>query len=445
MNKILIIDDDRDTLSLLKGFFSKKGYEVSIAANGKKGLDLVRKNSFSVILCDFRLPDTDGLEMIQKIKILDDKVKIIIITGYSETKMAVEALKLGAIEYVTKPLQPDEILQIVKDASKDFNSKSNTALVDQEYVIGNSRHAHNIYQQIELIAPTDMSVIISGETGTGKEYVAKAIHSNSRRNAQPFVAVDCGALPEELAGSELFGHVKGAFTGALKSKRGCFELANSGTLFLDEVGNLSYENQVKLLRVIQEGKVRRIGDEKEINVDVRILVATNENLESKIDKGEFRLDLYHRINEFKIELQPLRERHEDIEKFSQIFLAKASKSLMKNIDTFSKDAFKLMFSYPWEGNLRELQNAIKKAVLFCKGNEISVDDLPGEIKLHSKNSIPQEEEVIGYNLKENVARTEAKTINKALQACNDNKSEAAKLLGIDRKTLYNKMKSLDLI
>ena len=292
MNKILIIDDDRDTLSLLKGFFSKKGYEVSIAANGKKGLDLVRNNSFSVILCDFRLPDTDGLEMIQKIKILDDQVKIIIITGYSETKMAVEALKLGAIEYVTKPLQPDEILQIVKDASKDFNSKNNSSTIDQEYVIGESRHAQNIYQQIELIAPTDMSVIISGETGTGKEYVAKAIHTNSRRNDKPFVAVDCGALPEELAGSELFGHVKGAFTGALKSKKGCFELANSGTLFLDEVGNLSYENQVKLLRVIQEGKVRKIGAEKEINVDVRILVATNEHLEAKIDKGEFRLDLY---------------------------------------------------------------------------------------------------------------------------------------------------------
>ncbi|MEQ8359768.1 MAG: sigma-54 dependent transcriptional regulator [Cytophagales bacterium] len=445
MNKILIIDDDRDTLSLLKGFFSKKGYEVSIAANGKKGLDLIRNNSFSVILCDFRLPDTDGLEMIQKIKILDDQVKIIIITGYSETKMAVEALKLGAIEYVTKPLQPDEILQIVKDASKDFNSKNNSSTINQEYVIGDSRHAQNIYQQIELIAPTDMSVIISGETGTGKEYVAQAIHTNSRRKDKPFVAVDCGALPEELAGSELFGHVKGAFTGALKSKKGCFELANSGTLFLDEVGNLSYENQVKLLRVIQEGKVRKIGAEKEINVDVRILVATNEHLEAKIDKGEFRLDLYHRINEFKIELHPLRERHEDIEKFSQIFLANASKSLMKNVDSFSNEAFKLMKSYPWEGNLRELQNAIKKAVLFCKGKEISADDLPGEIKLHSKKSIQEEEEIIGYNLKENVARTEAKTINRALQASNDNKSEAAKLLGIDRKTLYNKMKSLDLI
>lgn len=444
MNEILIIDDDRDTLTLLKGFFGKNGYEVSIAANGKKGLDLVRKKSFSVILCDFRLPDTDGLEMIQKIKILDNNVKIIIITGYSETKMAVEALKLGAIEYVTKPLQPDEILHIVEEASKEFNSSKKETLED-EFVIGDSRHAQNVHQQIQLIAPTDMSVIISGETGTGKEYVARAIHSNSSRKTRPFIALDCGALSDELAGSELFGHVQGAFTGAIKSKKGCFELADGGTLFLDEIGNLSYENQIKLLRSIQEGKVRKIGDEKEIEVDVRILVASNESLKEKIEKGAFRLDLYHRFNEFKIELQPLRERPEDIEKFGKIFLSKASKALIKNVNSFSKDALKIMKSYPWEGNFRELQNAIKKAVLFSQTNEIRIQDLPGEIKLHTKNMELNEDEPLGFNLKDNVARTEVKTINRALQTCNDNKSKAAKLLGIDRKTLYNKMKSLDLL
>ena len=337
MKKILIIDDDREICLLLRKYLTKKGFETHEALSGKEAEKWLKKQEVDLILCDFKLPDYNGLEMLEKIKIIRPAAKVIIITGYSDVRIAVEALKKGAFEYVTKPLYPDEIMLTIinaletehKQAAPVPKKPSRPEASKTDFISGKSLSAQKVNKHIELIAPTDMSVIILGETGTGKEYVARAIHQKSARSGAPFIAVDCGALPKDLAGSELFGHVKGAFTGALRDKKGCFELANEGTLFLDEIGNLSYENQIKLLRVLQERKVKPLGGSQERKVDVRIIVATNEDLKTAVRKGEFREDIYHRLNEFKIELSPLRERKEDIEVFALHFLKLANEQLRK--------------------------------------------------------------------------------------------------------------------
>jgi two-component system response regulator HydG len=339
MQRILVIDDDHDINILLRKYFSKKGFDVQTAENGKDAISWLKRNEVDLVLCDFKLPDYDGIEILQKIKIINPDIQVIIITGYSDVRVAVEAVKKGAFEYVTKPLYPDEILLTVNSALEKKEEiqdprpkkKSSTKKEKLEFISGASQQSLIVQKHIDLIAPTDMSVIIQGETGTGKEYVARAIHEKSTRNNQPFVAVDCGALPKDLAGSELFGHVKGAFTGAVADKKGCFELANEGTLFLDEIGNLSYENQIKLLRVLQEQVIKRVGGVKDIAVDVRVIVATNENLRETVKNGAFREDIFHRLNEFKIEISPLRERKEDITVFSEYFLKSANRELSKDI------------------------------------------------------------------------------------------------------------------
>lgn len=453
MPKILIIDDDPDICLLLDKYFVKKGFEVQTAQNGNEGIASLKKASVDVVLCDFKLPDYNGLEILQKIKIIDPKTQVIIITGYSDVRVAVEALKKGAYEYVTKPLYPDEILMTVNNAlnddpvSKALQKPSNekTAQNGFEFIDGSSQQSKVVAKHIELIAPTDMSVIILGETGTGKEYVARAIHNKSKRKDQDFVAIDCGALPKDLAGSELFGHVKGAFTGAIFDKKGCFELANGGTLFLDEIGNLNYESQTKLLRVLQEKVIRKVGGEKDIPVDVRIVVATNEKLVDAVREGEFREDIYHRINEFKIEIAPLRERPDDIVVFSQYFLNLANEQLDKTIIGFEDIAINYLKKYFWHGNLRELKNVIKRAVLMCQDKKINVEHLPQEIIMptdfedHSvhisfKGSMPG-------SLKEVVEETEKRAILETLRQTNNNKTKTAELLDVDRKTLYNKLKS----
>ncbi|GAB4242451.1 MAG: sigma-54 dependent transcriptional regulator [Ekhidna sp.] len=453
MNKILIIDDEQDICTLLKKFFSKNGFEVFTAASGKSGIKLIEEKGVDLVICDFRLPDYTGLEILQKIKIVDPSIQVIIITGYSDVRIAVEALKKGAFDYVTKPLHPDEILHSVEGALKSEKkpaaanlSKAKKSRKNKQYVSGTSQQSQTVLKHVNLIAPTDMSVIILGETGTGKEYAARAIHQKSKRSAGPFVAVDCGALPNELAASELFGHVKGAFTGALNDKKGCFELASGGTLFLDEVGNLSYENQIKLLRVLQERVVKKVGGSKDISVDVRIIAATNENLKHAVESGDIREDLYHRMNEFNIQLSPLRERREDIILFARHFLKLANERLDREVKEFDEEVIEKLKAYHWHGNLRELGNVVKRAVLLSKSKTITVDLLPKEI---TDPEVQHEEEQeinisLGLTLKQVAEMAEKKAILQALKQTNNNKSKTAAMLDVDRKTLYNKLKSYNI-
>jgi two-component system response regulator HydG len=456
MPRILIIDDDKDICLVLSKFLTKNNYEVDVAHRGDEGLKLLRTHDYTLILCDYRLPDFTGVEMLRKIKLLQPTVAVIIITGYSDVRTAVETFRYGANDYVTKPLYPDELLVTIKEtiaknekrnsseseeASPEIKkSKSNSAPLN--FIVGKSVQSQTVQRYIELIAPSDMSVIINGETGTGKEFVAQAIHRHSKRAGYPFVAIDCGALPKELAGSELFGHIKGAFTGAVSDKQGSFEVANGGTIFLDEIGNLSYENQIKLLRVIQERRIKRIGATKDIPIDVRIIAATNEDLTKSVKEGRFREDLYHRLNEFKIQLSPLRERKEDILIFANYFLEKANQALHKNVKSFSPEVLTQITNYFWYGNLRELNNVVRRAVLLTVGDEVQSDSLPQEIiQAHSSLILPGDlaDDSVGL-LKSIAGSAERQAIIDVLEKVNYNKSKAAELLKIDRKTLYNKLK-----
>jgi two-component system response regulator HydG len=393
--------------------------------------------------------------MIKEIKAIRPYIPIIIITGYSDVKVAVKAMKHGASEYVTKPIHPEEILINIREALKgnpeskvsipaaDVKPPAGTSASSQHhYVKGESQRSRHIEKLISLVAPTDMTVVLLGESGTGKEVVAREIHALSQRKGKPFVAVDCGALPQELAGSELFGHKKGAFTGAIADKQGHFELAHGGTLFLDEIGNLSYENQIKLLRVLQERKVRRLGDTKDVEVDIRIIVATHEDLKEAVREGRFREDIYYRLTEFVIELPPLREKKEDLQLYAEHFLNMANNELGKTIKGFGADTIAKFQNYNWPGNLREMKNVIKRAALFCQTGLISSSELPGEIlNPHLYPSQKDEDEEIA-DLKSVAEKAEKKAILATLAKTGNNKSKAAELLNVDRKTLYNKMNAL---
>ncbi|HEY8512055.1 MAG TPA: sigma-54 dependent transcriptional regulator [Cyclobacteriaceae bacterium] len=460
MERILVIDDDQDICSLLSRFLSKNGYEVDTASSGADALKLLRTKSYTLVLCDYHLSDMSGADLLQRIKILQPAVPVIIITGYSDVRTAVQTFKYGASDYVVKPLLPDEILITIREAINKSNSKSQAykdaseprraAPREDRFIVGTSPQAETVERYINLIAPSDMSVIITGDTGTGKEYVAIAIHERSKRAGKPFVAIDCGALSEELVGSELFGHVKGSFTGAFTDKAGSFEIANTGTLFLDEIGNLSYENQAKLLRVLQERKIRRIGSTRDIDIDVRIITATNEDLLSIVKAGRFREDLYHRLNEFKIELSPLRERKGDIMIFAEHFLKKANAALGKDVKLTNKEVIEKLKNYAWYGNLRELNNVIKRAVLLSPGSEITLESLPYEIispepEFADTSGTDHLFEMSHHNLLKSVSgRAERQAIISTLEKTGFNKTKAAELLKIDRKTLYNKLKAYEI-
>ncbi len=457
MQNILVVDDDKDICLVLSKFLNKNDYAVNIAYTGEEGLRLLRINDYDLILCDYKLPDLTGVELLQKIKILNSSVAVIIITGYSDVKTAVETFRYGASDYVTKPLYPDELLVTIRETITKNQLKRGAQISSIEpvaearkkvdtsstanFIVGTSAQSKAVQRHIELIAPSDMSVIINGETGTGKEFAAQSIHKFSKRAGSPFMAIDCGALPKELAGSELFGHVKGSFTGAVADKQGSFEVADGGTIFLDEIGNLSYENQIKLLRVIQERKIKRIGATKDTSINVRIIAATNENLSKAVKDGRLREDLYHRLNEFKIQLAPLRERKDDILFFAEYFLQKANQLLSKNVKSFSAEVQGYLSNYYWHGNLRELNNVIRRAVLLTTGDEVQADSLPQEIV---QSGGPTSE---GGMLEQNVGllksiawTAERQGIIEALEKVNFNKSKASDLLNIDRKTLYNKLK-----
>jgi len=437
-SKILVIDDDTAFCVMLKTFLQKKGFDVYNAFSAREAESELQKQIFDVVLTDIRLPDSDGLEVLRIVKDSSRDTQVILMTGYTDIKTAVRAMKSGAFDYVGKPINPDEILHTIQLALNKKSSKENspaTAKVKQSigpsFVKGIGRDSARLNEHIALVAPTNMSVLIIGDSGTGKEYIAQSIHSQSKRAKQPFIAVDCGAIPKELASSEFFGHIKGSFTGAVNDKTGHFEAANGGTLFLDEVGNLSYEVQIQLLRALQERRVKPVGSNHEIEVNIRVVAATNEDLLEAVKRGDFREDLYHRLNEFCIRVPRLADRKQDILIFANYFLAIANDDLEKDIEGFDEDVTGLFLAYDWPGNLREMKNIIKRSVLLAKKNTISLDLLPEEMERASSS---------GNALSAFSREDEEQAIRKALERSNYNKSKAAKLLDIDRKTLYNKLK-----
>jgi len=472
MKRILIIDDDLDMCVLLSRFLQRNGFETDAVHTGNKGIAKVTEQKFDIVLCDFRLGDKDGKDVLQEIKAINPHIIVIIITGYSDIKTAVDVIKLGAFDYITKPLIPDEVLNVIGKALKNNNAsgdvkapvspsqnvgtairkKANPASPDSEFLVGQAPVTKDLYKQIELVAPTSYSIILYGESGTGKEVVAKTIHQYSDRRDKPFIAMDCGTLSKELAGSELFGHVKGAFTGAMNDKEGHFEMANGGTLFLDEVTNLSYEIQAALLRVVQERKFRRVGGSKEMSLDIRVIVASNENLQDAYRKGKFREDLYHRFNEFSIIIPPLRNRKDDIPLFADFFLLKAIGELNKDIEGFEPEVVKLFMEYTWPGNLREFRNVIRRAALLTTSKFISAKSLPWEItnasvlvaSADSANNPSPAMVNKESDLRNAASLAEYETIMNVLKQVNFNKTKAAEILKIDRKTLYNKLKGHDL-
>lgn len=464
--KILIVDDEISIGLLLYKFLAKKGFEVSNITSGKKVFQALEKERFDLVLCDYRLGDTDGKEILIYIKENHPNTGVIIITGYADIKLAVELIKLGAYDYIVKPLYPDEILSTINKAleaqgvlrsPENFEDTGCHAISNVQnspaYINGESAASVLLLKQIQLIAPTGYTVILTGKSGTGKECVAKTIHLNSSRSEQPFIAMDCGSLTKDLAASEFFGHEKGAFTGATFSKIGHFEQANGGTLFLDEIGNLSYEIQATLLRAVQERKIKRIGSTKEIDLNVRIIVATNENLEEAIQKGTFREDLYHRFNEFSIHVPALKDRDNDILIFAEHFLSTVNQELNKKIKGFSDEVKKCLLSYSWPGNVRELKNVIRRIALLTGGDWIKPQVLPLEFGMIDYKNKPNDKKVTlspmasnqdkSINLRHAAKEAEYNTILEVLKAVNFNKTKAAKILNIDRKTLYNKIKFID--
>jgi len=418
----------------------KKGFTVSSASTVARAKKHLETEPADLVLSDLRLPDKDGIYLLSWLREEGKSLPFIMMTGYADIPSAVQAIKMGAQDYIAKPVNPEELLKKIHEALEAGKEPASAAIRNKEkaqqapdvhFLEGESDAARQLYNYVNLVAPTNMSVLINGASGTGKEYVAHRIHQLSKRAGRTFIAVDCGSIPKELAASEFFGHVKGAFTGALQDKTGAFVAADGGTLFLDEVGNLGYETQIQLLRALQERKIRPVGSTQETRVDIRLITATNENLEQLIEKGTFREDLYHRLNEFTIHMPALKDRQEDILLFANFFLDQANRELEKKLIGFDEAASQALYQYHWPGNLRQMKNTIKRATLLATGNLITLAELGHEITAepcqHREISLRNE-------------KTEREYILEALRQTGNNKSKAAALLKIDRKTLYNKMK-----
>ena len=451
MTKILIVEDDLAFGTMIQTWLRKKGFEVEKATSVKAALTLLEEDSQrDLILSDLRLPDHDGLTLLNWIQKHNIPIPFIVMTSYAEVQNAVLAMKSGATDYIAKPFPPDMLLEKIQEAVKMRHAPSvssttpsqaspqkenNGSAKEKEeniprYIEGESEASKRLYDFVSLVAPTPMSVLILGASGTGKEYVAHRIHELSQRAGKPFFALDCGAIPKDVAASEFFGYAKGAFTGAEQDKKGAFEMANGGTLFLDEMGNLNYEVQVQLLRALQERKIRPLGSNKEIDIDIRLVCATNENLAQRVAEGKFREDLYHRINEFTIYMPELKDRGTDLFLFADLFVKHANQELGRNVLGFDKKASEMIASYNWPGNLRELNNVMKRATLLAKGNYIGISELEQSMT-HTQPTEP---------MALHDEQTELQRIENALKAAGGNKSKAALLLAVDRKTLYNKIK-----
>lgn len=444
MTRILIVEDDIAFGTMMQTWLKKKGFDVDKATSVGAAVRLIGdKPAYDLVLSDLRLPDRDGLELLAWMHKNNMLIPFIVMTNYAEVQNAVLAMKSGAADYIAKPIQPDILLSKIKDALKNADNATaaattptnNTTTTPQHHntttrhIEGNSEASRQLYSYVSLVAPTPMSVLILGASGTGKEYVARRIHEQSQRAGKPFVALDCGAIPRDVAASEFFGHKKGAFTGADSDKLGAFETANGGTLFLDEVGNLSYEVQVQLLRALQERRVRPLGGTEERPIDIRLVAATNENLEQAVAEGRFREDLYHRLSEFTIYMPQLSERGTDLFLFADLFVRLANEDLSRNVEGFEARAAEMLASHTWPGNLRELNNVVKRAVLVARGPYITQEELSAAM-----GPVRQEPITALHD-----ADTERQRILNALQQCGGNKSKAARMLGIDRKTLYNKL------
>lgn len=456
--KVLIIEDDISFGQMLLKWFERNNYEAELCGSIEAAKVAFVKSEYDLILTDLRLPDGNGIELLNWINERKSKAQVIMMTGYGEIQTAVSAIKLGAFDFLEKPINPsilkEKIEAAIKATSAIYVIENQKVKVAESVkgtvnlqkpaapsiVRGNSKLSRQMYSYVDTVAPTNMSVMIIGESGTGKEHVARLIHESGTRAGKPFIAVDCGSLSLELAPSELFGHKKGSFTSAIEDKTGFFVEANGGTLFLDEVGNLPYGVQMQLLRTLQERQVRPVGVSHNISVDVRIIAATNENLDKAIAEGKFREDLYHRINEFEIKLPSLRNCKEDIELYAEHFMKEANAELNKKVQHISDDVIKVLQSYSWPGNLRELRNVIRRAMLFVKDNILDVAALPVLKEPEIKDEARQEQTVITLTSEEE----EKQRILIALERTNGNKSKAAKLLNIDRKTLYNKIKRYNL-
>ena len=425
----LLIEDDITFCLMLKTWLKKKGIQTESASTISSAKNMIERNSYDLILSDLRLPDGSGMDVLEWTHSKKKEIPFIMLTGYADIQTAVDSIKKGAFDYIPKPINPDILLEKIQEA---LSSKKEAEVpVSINYIKGNSALSKKLYEYVDIVAPTEMSILITGESGTGKEHIANLIHSKSARKSAPFIAVDCGTIPKELAASEFFGHTKGSFTGAIENKTGYFAMANGGTLFLDEIANLSSETQMQLLRALQEKKIRPVGSNDDIRVDVRIIAATNENLSETVGV-KFRDDLYHRLNEFSIQVPSLRERDEDIALFSNYFLNEGNQEFKKEVIGFTDEAMEIIQKYHWPGNLREMKNVIKRSVLLTTDQYISADILPQELKNRKS------EEINSNALHDE--EFEKSQILKALEMCNNNKSQAALLLKIDIKTLYNKMK-----
>jgi two-component system, NtrC family, response regulator HydG len=441
MSKIFIVDDDIIFARMLENYLIKRGYQVVARYSYFEGIKGVDELNFDLALLDYKFLNGTGIDILMKIKESKPEVPVIMMTSLNEVRLAVRVMKSGAFEYITKPINHEELLLVLNEALNSLSNQSsandispNSSSFQLDFFLTPSKVSQNLMELIDLVSPTPMTVLLNGESGTGKEYVARLIHKSSTRKNHPFIAIDCGTLTTELAGSELFGHVKGAFTGAVENKIGAIQRADKGTLFLDEIGNLNYDVQIKLLRFLQERNLNPLGSEKTINVDIRLILATNENLDQAISKGEFRSDLYHRINEFPINLPTLRDRKEDLVFFCKHFLNLSNKELNKNVININSEVMEALKAYHWPGNLRELKNVIKRAVLLCKTDELCANNFPYDL-IHGLYEKPEDFD----NLKDLHNSQEKELILKVLKDNNFNKSKTADALKIDRKTLYNKL------
>ncbi len=444
MAAILIVDDEKNIRSGLEMAFEDEGYTVLTAANGKEAWNEINRNSVDLVITDLRMPEMDGYELLKRITSSYPTLPVIVLTGHGTIETAVETMRDGAIDFFTKPVDIDKLLLVVrKTITASSLAEQNRKLAEeidklkkqQGYgrIIGKSGKISELMQTINQVASTRATVLVTGESGTGKELVADAIEALSDRHGKPFVKVHCASLSSSLLEDELFGHEKGAFTGAIAQKKGRFELADTGTLFLDEIGEIDAATQVKLLRVLQERQFERVGGEKTITVDVRVICATNRDLQEEVKAGRFREDLYYRLNVVHITVPPLRERKEDIELLSQDFLKTFNSEDGRKIEGFTPQARKALYSYSWPGNVRELRNSIEAAVVLCRGRMIDVDDLPSQIKektIESSVTLP---------LPITLDEAEKRLIEDTISYCNGNKTKAAELLGIGRKTLHRKL------
>ncbi len=450
--KILLVDDEESSREPLSLLLKRSGYLVKGAGTGHEALQLIASEPFNIVITDLFLPDSNGIDILKEVKQLSSTMEVILITGHASAETAVQAMKEGAFDYITKPLNIEELTIILSKAVEKHQLVNENVYLKKQLrdkyefsnIIGNSTAMQQIFNLMKRVVKTDSTVLIMGESGTGKEVVAKAIHFNSARKIMPFVAVHCGAIPENLLESELFGYVRGAFTGANRDKMGKFEAANGGTIFLDEIGTMPIQLQTKLLRVLQEHEVERVGSHRTIKLDVRVISATNHQLEEEVRQGKFREDLYWRLNVIPITLPPLRDRTHDILPLARHFLVKYCKEMNRALMSLGKESLELLEAYHWPGNVRELENVIERVAALTDGNQITPADLPPNISgaQHEPNEYSIRVPTSGIDLMKTVSLIEMKMIDEALTLTNGVKAQAASLLNLNRTTLVEKMRRL---